>query len=414
MKNFILLIYSIYITTFQLFSSNLINQDTVPVPKVLPDTSELTLDYLKVPTSAAFNLMGISPSSIDEPKVPGDFLVALNNATDDFTKIPKSYALEFSPAWVFDKQNIDFSETISNKLGQNLKQSLVLSLGINLVDDPMQAPGNLAITEVGIGVKASLIRGSVKRQFSKIDSMYQTLAEVNDSFYVNTQKWLDIDPEYKLLSDSIDIVRKKIEQDNSLSASLAPQLTALITRVNSRSSELLADSVRFKQEVLNTFSNQLASLKAQGSNIKFIRTGFKLDFAAGFVSDFQNASFDSVRISKIGAWLTGGWTFNSNNSSNASSVLGVLRLTGNPDQIYKSGNSLLTDNNLFFDFGGRLIFHNGDRLSVSGELIGRMPINNDLISSTMRYTFNFEYQASKSIVLSLNLGKDFNGTVTEN
>ena len=384
--------------------------DTLPV---LPDTTDLTLDYLKVPTSAAFTLMGLAPTLIDEPKVPGDFLVSLNHATDDFTTIPRSYALEFSPAWVFDSENIDFSRLVSNKLGDNIKQSLVLSLGINQVDDMTGVPGNMNNTQVGFGVKASIIRGRVKSTFKEIDDMYKTLSAVNDSFYVNTSRWLETDPEYASLTEQIDSLRHKLQEDNTLAVQTAPQLDSLARKAEARSNELLQDESSFQQQVTSRFSKQLTQLKEQGNSLKFDRQGFKLDFAAGFVSDFTGASFDSTRVSRIGAWLTGGWTFSGANSPNASSILGVARLIGNPNQLYRSGNSLLTDDNLFFDFGGRLIFHNGKKLSISGELIGRYPINNDLLSTTTRYTFNFEYQASNSIVLTFNLGKDFNGTVTE-
>ncbi len=393
-------------------SIQLINSDTLgPEIKLLPDTSDLTFNLLRVPASPAFTLMGIAPTVIDEPKTPGDFVLSLNNATNDFTQLPKSYAIEFAPAWVFGKRNIDFSQVISNNIGQNLKQSFTVSFGINPVDNPMLAPGNLEVTQIGIGLKASLLRGKVGSTFEAIDSMYHVLAEVNDSFYVNLPKWLRTDTQYRTLEDSLNAVRGRIATDPSL----APRLGEIVAQLNTRSADLLQDTVRFQQEVTNRFANQLTLLKNKGQQLKFIRRGFKLDIAGGFVTDFNGQSFarDSANVTKIGAWLTGGWTFGKDNASNTSSILGVARLIGNPDQLFRAGDSLDIADNLFFDFGSRLIFHNGDRLSVSGEVIGRFPINSSNLQSTSRYTLNFEYQFNQTIVLTLNIGKDFNGVITK-
>ncbi|MFN0213923.1 MAG: hypothetical protein ACKVT2_06670, partial [Saprospiraceae bacterium] len=140
----------------------------------LPDTTDFNLDMLQVPNSPAFALMDLAPSSIDEPKVPTDFAVSLRQSTDSFTTWPKSYAIEFAPAWVFGRDKIDFSKFSSNSLGNNIWQSLTISAGINHLADPTLPSNNGRSTQLGLGLKFSLLRGEMEEKHQTMDSLYQT------------------------------------------------------------------------------------------------------------------------------------------------------------------------------------------------------------------------------------------------
>jgi len=372
----------------------------------LPDTAGLTLDVLQIPNSPAFALMDLAPSTIDEPKVPSDFVAYLRNATDSFTLFPRSYGLEFAPAWVFGRQNISFTQFISNSLKENLRQSLVFSIGVNHLDDPDLPAGNGQTTQLGLGLKTSLLRGHVESSMEDINSLYNLLDTVNRFFYLNTERWLLTDREYKMWDDSVNILRKQVPIN-------IPKLQAAGEARDARSNLLLADSAAFQQQVLQHFSPQLSALKSRAAGLKFNRRGFKLDLAGGFATDFYDQSFDNSQVTRIGAWLTGGWVFDRTKNNVNASVLGLLRVLGNPKQLYRSArqDTILVADNLYFDFGGRVILQNGRRFSLSGELLGRMPVNNPDLKTGVRFTLNVDYQLNSQILLSFNIGKNFDGPV---
>jgi hypothetical protein len=372
----------------------------------LPDTSGLTINLLQVPNSAAFSLMDLAPSTIEEPKVPADFVAFVRQATDSFTILPRNYGIEFAPAWIFGRNNIDFSKFSSNRLGQNIWQSLTFSVGVNHLDDPNLPPGNDRTTQLGFGLKMSLWRGTVEAKHSQIDSLYRIMSGVNDSLYQNLEAWFITDPKYKLWYDSLTKLHQKVPISETLIEEAGAQWEL-------RTNALLADSARFRQQILSSFSPQINRLRAQVQGMKLNRRGFKLDFAAGMASDFYDQSVTNSQVTRVGAWLTGGWVFNPNKSQLNTSLLGMLRILGNPRQLYRSDTLLLTQDNLFLDYGGRLILHNGKRFSLSTEVLGRVTINNDALKPTARYVVNMDYQLTSSIVLSFHLGKNFDGTVTK-
>lgn len=372
----------------------------------LPDTTGLSMELLQVPNSPAFSLMDLAPSTIEEPKVPSDFVAFVRQATDSFTILPRNYGVEFAPAWVFGRDKIDFSKFSSNRLGPNIWQSLSFSIGVNHLDDPNLPPDNGRTTQLGLGLKMSLCRGELEAKHSQVDNLYRAMSAVNDSLYRNLQAWFITDPSYKLWYDSLTVLRKMVPIPVEL-------LTEAGAQWESRTNALLADSVAFRQQVLGRFAPQISNLRAQVQGLKLNRRGFKLDFAAGMATDFYDQSINNSQVTRVGAWLTGGWVFQPSNNQLNTSLLGTLRVLGNPQQLYRNDTLLLTQDNLFLDYGGRLILHNGKRFSFSTELLGRVAINNDALKPTARYVVNLDYQLNPSIVLSFHFGKNFDGTVTK-
>lgn len=377
----------------------------------LPDTTGLTLDGLQIPSSPAFSLMDLAPSTIDEPKVPSDFALSLRQATDSFTTWPKSYGIEFAPAWVFGRNKIDFQKFSSNKLGNNIWQSLTLSAGINHLDDPDLPAGNGRTTQLGFGLKMSLARGHIQSSHQKVDSLYLRLGELNDEFYKNTEAQLQANARYKFWDDSLNVLKKQTPIDVVKLQVAIDSINAVLAIRNAAN----ADLGNSADDIMEN-STAYAALKSQLTGLKLNRRGFKLDFATGMVRDFYDQSVDSAKTTRIGAWLTGGWVFDPTDNQLNASVLGILRIIGNPDQLYRhSGmnDALMTADNLYFDYGTRVILHNGKRFSFSAEVLGRIPINNDGLKPTSRYVVNADYQVSKTITLSFNIGKNFDGTVNK-
>jgi hypothetical protein len=380
----------------------------IATAQTMADTSGLTLDLLQIPNSPAFSLMDLAPSTIEEAKVPADFTVFLRNATDSFNVLPKSYGLEFAPWWVFGRSRIDFSDFVSNRFADNVRQSFTVSLGINHLDDPNLAPGNDRTVQTAVGFKVSLLRGKVEDKHRQIDSLYSLLGVVNDSFYTQIPRWLKTDPVYRMWEDSVNTLRAARPIN-------VPKLEEAGNKMTARSNELLSDSVQFQQQIINQIAPQYALLKSQAAAFRLNRRGFKLDLGGGLVTDFFNEEVNDSRITRVGGWLTGSWVFKPIHNNLNVSMLGIVRVLGNPAQLYRPMDSLTlqTGDNLYFDYGARIILHNGKRFGLSSEIVGRQPINNKQLRPTSRYVINMDYQLNSTILLSFQFGKNFNGAVTK-
>ena len=58
------------------------------------DTSTITLDVLHAPVSPASVLLGVAESEIQRPTGLTSFMVSLRQGTNDFSQLPKNYALD--------------------------------------------------------------------------------------------------------------------------------------------------------------------------------------------------------------------------------------------------------------------------------------------------------------------------------
>lgn len=378
----------------------------------LVDTTGLTIDVLKVPNSPAANLLGISPNLVEEPQTPSDFVASIRNATNNFTTLPQNYAFDLAPAWLFGKSKIDYNEFISNSLAENIKQSFVVSLGVNT---NTMLGTSTEMTQVGLGGKISLLRGKVDNEFDNLNDAYQLMANLNDSLRNAANLQLSANQAFTTLEDSLKTIIRSNRND--------PRIPLLETQIQDLVQKINKDSTYFETTIANQ-SQLVNQIKAKTAQLKFNRVGFKLDLAGGVVWDFTDQVAKSQQLSRTGIWLTGGWVIPlkqnvADNIVNVSedkkwSILGTLRLLGNPAQLYLAPDSTLaTADNLYFDYGGRLNYNNGGNFTISAEVLGRNVINNDALENGIRYTLNIHYQVSKNILLTGTYGKDFNGYIEE-
>jgi hypothetical protein len=137
----------------------------------------VSLDQLQVPSSPAFNILDISPNSIERPKNPTDFALALGNATSGFSTIPKNYAMEFAPFWIFGKKTATYDDFVANKPGKNILQTAVVSFGTR---DAKSIVDSSEFRKVAVALKFSIWRGELGSDFkSWNDSVYRYLGRIS-------------------------------------------------------------------------------------------------------------------------------------------------------------------------------------------------------------------------------------------
>ena len=132
-----------------------------------------SLNILRAPSSPAANMLGISPSDIQRPTDPSAFMVSLQNATNSFSALPNSYAVDIAPAWLLMGQMITYNQFISNaNISKNIWQSLVISAATT--------DSSGISTKLGFGLKFSILRGEVNQKvLDAIDSSEKVLSKMN-------------------------------------------------------------------------------------------------------------------------------------------------------------------------------------------------------------------------------------------
>jgi hypothetical protein len=151
----------------------------------------------------------------------------------------------------------------------------------------------------------------------------------------------------------------------------------------------------------------LDSLEALSAHTVFKRYGFKMDFSGGLSIRYPDQVFNDARINKGGAWLTIGYEWEA-----GLSALAILRYLYHPDQVYADEQHVLKQGDLqSFDGGLRLLYNKGESPFTGGaEIIYRSVLNYKDIPATWRFTVNLDYKLKKNTLLSLSLGKDYDGT----
>ncbi|PWK24412.1 hypothetical protein LV89_02925 [Arcicella aurantiaca] len=364
------------ITVFLLIIQNAFAQDA---DKKSADS--LTINMLKAPSTPVLLLMGLESSNIEKPTDVTDFAVILNNATNGFSAIPKTFAMQFAPISILKKNKFRFDQTISNNPIENFNQSFLVSVGFSKSDSAKKKNDQL-----GLGVKFSLFRGQLSKATEK---------ELNNRYVLSKFKVEEIGT--LILNDSIcKRITSQINQLDEIKDSVKiKKLSKIRDKRVTELDSLLSLSPEKKNIIKNTAFKKL-------SELSFKRYGFKTDISLGYVYDFFNERFDSSKVTKIGAWANLGYEWESDYS-----ILSVVRYLNEYD--FKT-----TKNISSVDFGFRFIKSGliDDKLSLSIESIWRNQTNAETgkAKHTNRYVFNAEYQVSENQLLTISLGKNFDGT----
>lgn len=380
-------------------NNTLSSQDSL----IIADTTDLTITSLGVPSTPAFLMLGIEPSSIEKPKDPKAFLFSIANATQNFSALPKTFAMEVSPFMLARKENVDLSSYLSNKNPlNNIAQTFTISIATNTIDSvPNISP---ITTELGVAAKFSIWRGKVKDStLLQLASIDNNLARLNSISYNNVNTFLNSSSEYKAFEDKF--------KAGTLTTEDASKFTALgdsLTKVFNQEKQMIKDSIPI-------YNQLLAEIKTKGADLNLERVGFKLDAAFGVVYDFPFQNVDSVNFARLGAWLTGGWNKKGKGENPwTRNLLFSARLLKNMNQMMVMDNGMTsTNDNLYFDIGGKVELTKGSKISLSFEGLRRFILNNDEIDPTYRVAFNGNYQVSSDYNLSLTFGRNFNGTIAQ-
>ncbi|UOQ54941.1 hypothetical protein [Hymenobacter cellulosivorans] len=337
------------------------------------------LNLLAAPSAPAFVLMGIEPATIEKPTNLTDLSLVINNATKGFTALPQNFAVQFSPYWMLrdNGKRMSYQEYNSNKVADIMPQTLQFSLG---VAQPEVAGAGVGSTKLGAGLKVSVLRGQLDTAVTNAIEARKRAAELeNRGFDLRLR----------------ELMRTKYPSGVPNPATKPTEFAAYTQDVNRIERQIREDDVKIRE----------ARTKAMQrlSNVAFTRSGWKLDVAGGVALDFPDQRFNNSRVDKWGVWLTGGYEV----PNRPWSVLGVARLLTTPSTAEAFAQTS-------FDAGGRLIYNKVLRQkgSLSVEYAHREVLERGRLSSN-RYVFNVEYPFLPNQLLTLSLGRNFDGTTIQ-
>lgn len=144
----------------------------------LDDWDAKTSDYdkLRTPDAPAFVILGVSPSEIQRPTTPKGVSTTLGGFVSgaDVT-IPKSYALEVAPFWLFPHPDLDvrrYRDQRWRRLYRTFSVSVGTAQATRTTMDAMGMATNHTDSDLGIGARTILWQGGGEDECAKQANAY--------------------------------------------------------------------------------------------------------------------------------------------------------------------------------------------------------------------------------------------------
>lgn len=308
---------------------------------------DFTLEDLKAPSSPAFVLLGVEPTSVERPDTPRAFVADLLSTLQESEGIPKDYALAMAPYWLTDHPDLTFDEYFEGGPWKTFLQTLSVSLASHRPEDDQEEPSADDVSEdiehpaVGLGFRGMLIGGQAP----------------------------------KSLTDA----RTKLEkaQEALLNCTIEAEATP--------------STCETEGEAVRAAAKEVEATKIQ-------RVGFTLDIAGGGAWAFPEDRFDERQTQRWGFWVTPAYRFADDSGESNVDALGVLRYIREKQ-----------DDEDVFDVGARVIWHVNDELALSAEYVRRETESSveTETDSTERLVGLIEYRLTDKLFLVGSYGEDF-------
>ncbi len=338
----------------------------------LTDTTATTLDLLKPPNYPAVFLLGLDPESVERPQEPMELAISIVNATDTFRVLPRGYALEFAPSWVFCGRNISYEDFRSPRIGPTLFQTFSISAATSSESDTLDS----LTTSAALGVRFSLMRGEMDPAFENdMDSLGTLLGKLGT--LINSRK-VSLNE-----NDSTIIALDSL----ILEATTEKEKKRLIALRKQRGRELAQEA---EKSVEKENSDLIKTIDHVSSGLQLRRIGWKLGLSGAVALNVQRGGgLEDIAFHKAGGWINFGY------EDRKWSALGVLRYmmdSIDPDQ---TG----------IDIGIKGISDKPEqRLSWSTEGVYRWLT--DAGSYLLRLTATVNYRMANNALISFTFGQE--------
>ncbi len=345
------------------------------------EDKEIELKDLEVPNSPAFSLLDISPTVIDKPGTPKAFTASLVNLIGEGKSLPKNFAMEFAPFWLF-KNSLNVYQYMG--MGKDGKKENVfsnmrntsISLGSVFIDSTAKKPFDVNYISVGIRSNIITIRNKTINE--------ATVKCMDDiSVLINKNLNIPVSTACGNLYEPGSEKYMKCLQDS------------------------LAAAIEKNKRAIEKLEKKLKSLTS-------FKPTFLVDLAGATSWSFVNNTFGNNKSYRSAVWTTASY------SQPLSGIGDLDKLIGNKNYLnlsillrYMDENStadfISFSHSPAFDIGGKISL-DIDRFSLALETISRNYSKSGL-SNTSRTVGILQYKVRDDLFISGTFGKNF-GEIT--
>ncbi len=340
------------------------------VPAALPAQADSlpAFNALRTPASPAFVLLGVEPTSVERPNTPSQLALTVLNKTDQLTSLPRDFALEVSPFWLFHHPTPTWKQDSTRGILASIARTATFS-----VATAQRGSTGAPLTGISLGVRAALASGSLAPETrAKLRQLEQALGaptKIAASIVADLGR------------DANDQLRQEIVEARGDSAKIAAA-----TRRHEERMGVVHD-LALQDPRVRTL---LDSITQEFDGFTVQRSGLLLEVAGGGVWNAPSSVFDSAKFQGWGAWLTASY------EAPAWSIVALGR--------YLAVDTTGAFNK--FDFGVRLI-NTSRRYALSTEYVDRYFLGSGAPPHQYRVVGLFSYQMQKGMWVDLTFGKGF-------
>lgn len=386
------------------------------------------LEDLKAPSMPAASIIGHQVNEISKPKTLKALEAQLlNNFTDSSNSLilPKSYALEFSPFMLSNRENFDYLDYLSNSFKNTVWQNLSLSIASASND---RINDSVTGNTLGIGGRILLLAGKVNEEIT--DSYLSALKDYKQlkKFESQIRTLIGVYLQ-KSSAESLDQVELKeflLKELKSDSSDVKEVIDVVFSKIPGNTTK---DNVR--ENFISTYKRTLSQLSLNRlskilKTVKTERYGWRVELNTAVGLSFPTNSIDLSYVNRYAVWLSSSYRPFKRNAKGLKTprpyqFIGLARWSsGNEkftDQFYSTDSSSFNYNPAF-DLGLRFV-KEFNQFSAEIEYIYRLNRSKETIlfngkefsrnqdEGDYKLLVNLNYNISSTIVLSYNIGKNF-------
>ncbi len=357
----------------------------------------IELDNLRTPTSPAFTILGVTPTSIARPSTPRALALDLVSSTERGTVIPENYALEVAPYWLRARPALTFAQYTRPTVAQSIRQSFALSFGTARDE----AETKSITTRIAIGARVTPIAGRPSRRFAALLEQLDALQRTRISTVAEQSDALDVIDEISAerLTAAAAIAAANAAGDGERATTFRQRADSLAARERAarESFDRLTTQLQRHADSMQVVARAMGTADAE-------RVGLFAEAATAAAVVFPGNDFDAAQTSRVGAWATVGYRLEQPRLD----IIGVARVQ----------RDIVTDEHNALDLGGRLVWQR-DRLELSGEFVSRTSLWEedelaasppaaiaDPLASSSRAVATMTYRVAESVYIAGSFGRD--------
>lgn len=401
--------------------------------------SDFNLENIKAPSMPSATIIGTQVNDVNSPKSLKDLETAVFtnylNSGQSLT-VPNNYALEINPFMISGMKNFDYKSYLENDPPKNIWRNLSISIATT---NKFLTQDSVFTNAVGLSVRTIILNGEPSEKASNafllaLDQNLNTL-DINSKVRTILDDCLQDTSNLYTINGICSCVIQQFEKNelqdsngNVLTGNELESKKILIEPAETIIKSVFAkiDKNTPKEKVEEEFDNiykqsklipVLKNLRQELAGVKTNRFGLRWDVNWALALNFPTNDFNYSIVPRWGLWTD--LSYQSEDVENFTFIALGRFIINNDDYInkYQPVNGNFTTGNVY-DLGLKVAY-DLDKFSMSIEYVYRLNTNKQtkiiegeeyertIKNDTRKYLININYNLSDDIILSYNIGKDF-------